>query len=63
MTCILKRAKRYRVSLRMDPPRGNFHLLVTSISQSQAAAAALACFGLSPDRLLHIEQTERRKTT
>ena len=62
MICILKRRKRYRVTVRMDPPRGNFELLVTSTSQSRAAAAALASFGLGQDRLLHVEQTKRRNT-
>ena len=62
MTCILKRRRRYRVKVRMDPPRGDFELLVTSISQSQAAAAALATFGLGQDRLLHVEQAKRRNT-
>ena len=62
MTCILKRAKRYRVKVRMDPPRGNLELLVTTTSMSRAAAAALATFGLGQDRLLHVEQTKRRNT-
>ena len=62
MTCILKRAKRYRVKVRMDPPRGNLDLLVTTTSMSRAAAAALAAFGLGQDRLLHVEQAKRRNT-
>ena len=62
MTCILKRRRRYRVKVRMDPPRGNLDLLVTTTSMSRAAAAALAAFGLGQDRLLHVEQIKRRNT-
>jgi len=62
MNCILKRPKRYRITVRMDPPRGDFELLVTSTSQSQAAAAALTAFGLGQDRLLDVERVKPTRT-
>lgn len=60
MTCILKHAKKFRVTVRLDQPHGDYSLTVTSVSQSQAAAAALTMLNLRQDRLLHIEQTRRK---
>ena len=62
MTCILKRPKRYRVTLKLDPPKDKCNVTVTSISMAQATLAARTLFKLGPDRVLHVERVKRTWT-
>ncbi|MDD4441766.1 MAG: hypothetical protein PHX41_07725 [Kiritimatiellae bacterium] len=62
MTCILKRPKRYRVTLKLNPPKDKCNVTVTSISMAQATLAARTLFKLGPDRVLHVERVKRTWT-
>ena len=62
MNCILKRAKRYRVTLKLDPPKDKCDVTVTSISMAQATLAARTLFKLGPDRVLHVEHVKPTRT-
>jgi hypothetical protein len=63
MKCVLKRDKRYRVTLKLNPPKETCAVTVTSDSMAQAALAARALFKLGPDRVLHVERIEPTRTT
>lgn len=62
MNCILKRPKRYRVTLKLNPPKGTCAITVTSESMAQAALAARTLFKLGPDRVLHVEHVKPTRT-
>ena len=62
MKCVLKRDKRYRVTLKLNPPKETCAVTVTSDSMAQAALAARALFKLGPDRVLHVERVKRTWT-
>ena len=62
MNCILKHPKRYRVALKLDPPKDKRNVTVTSDSMAQAALAARALFKLGPDRVFHVERIKPTRT-
>jgi len=62
MNCILKRSKRYRVTLKLNPPKDKCYVTVTSISMAQAALAARTLFKLGPDRVLDVERVKPTRT-
>jgi len=62
MNCILKRPKRYRVTLKLNPPKGTCAITVTSESMAQAALAARTLFKLGPDRVLDVERVKPTRT-
>ena len=62
MTCILKRPKRYRVTLKLDPPKDKCNVTVTSDSMAQAALAARTLFKLGPDRVLDVGRVKPTRT-
>ena len=62
MTCILKRPKRYRVTLKLNPPKDKCNVTVTSISMAQATLAARTLFKLGPGRVLHVERVKPTRT-
>jgi len=62
MNCILKHPKRYRVALKLDPPKDKCNVTVTSDSMAQAALAARALFKLGPDRVLDVERVKPTRT-
>ena len=62
MTCILKRPKRYRVTLKLDPPKDKCNVTATSDSMAQAALAARTLFKLGPDRVLDVGRVKPTRT-
>ena len=62
MKCVLKRAKHYRVTLKLNPPKETCAVTVTSDSMAQAALAARALFKLGPDRVLDVERVKPTRT-
>ena len=62
MKCVLKRAKRYRVTLKLNPPKETCAITVTSDSMAQAALAARTLFKLGPDRVLDVERVKPTRT-
>ena len=62
MNCILKRPKRYRVTLKLNPPKETCAVTVTSDSMAQAALAARTMFNLGPDRVLDMERIKPTRT-
>ena len=62
MNCILKRPKRYRVTLKLNPPKGTCAITVTSESMAQAALAARTLFKLGTDRVFHVERIKPTHT-
>ena len=62
MKCVLKRAKRYRVTLKLNPPKETCAVTVTSDSMAQAALAARTLFKLGPDRVLDVERVKPTRT-